>query len=687
MVDVSEEYRSEKMPLSTGRLTFLCLALSLLVLGAYANHFDNGFHFDDYHTVSGNPSNRDLHNIPQFFTDRTLFSTLPDHQNWRPVTSVSLAVDYWLGKGLKPFYFQLSTFLWFLVQVILMWFLFQRIMDLSDPHPSNLWTALAAAACYGLHPANAETVNYVVQRADLFCALGAVASLLWFISKPAQRSRGFYLLPAAAAYFAKAPALIFPLILMAYVFLFELDANPRRWREALRATAPAIAVAIVAAILNARMTPPSYIAGASSDSLYRLTQPWVALHYFKSFFLPTELSADTDWGYVSDPLATDAVAGYVFVLGLLVVAWRTARSREARPVAFGIIWFFLAQLPTALMPLAEVTNDHRMFFPFVGLALAVFWGLRLLLFRQTLRLTTNGRVVRGAILALAVVLVAAAAGTRSRNEVWHSDEALWRDVTLKSPRNGRGLMNYGLIFMERGDYTTALSYFDRALAFTPNYWSLEVNLAIANGGLNADAEAERHFERAMMLAPGLADPLFYYARWLSTKGRGAEAIIRLEMAVRINRLNFDARHLLMQLYAGKRDVPALERLAQETLQLAPDDEIAKRILANSGNPEQAAMAAIVPVVGKPTPETFLDLSLREYQAGRFEESIAAAKKALELRPDYAEAYNNISAASNAMGKWDDGIQAATEAVRIKPDYQLAKNNMLWAIEKKKSAAK
>src|SRR4051794_21145013 len=146
------------MPRSNSRWPLLCLGLVLVVLAAYANHFQNGFHFDDFHTITGNPFIRDLHNIPKFFSDPEMFSTMPDHATWRPVTSVSLALDYWLGGGLKPFYFQLSTFFWFVVQVILMWFLFWRIMDLADPHPSNLWTSLAAAACYGLHPVNAETV-------------------------------------------------------------------------------------------------------------------------------------------------------------------------------------------------------------------------------------------------------------------------------------------------------------------------------------------------------------------------------------------------------------------------------------------------------------------------------------------------------------------------------------------------
>src|SRR5258708_21704302 len=105
-------------------------------------------------------------------------------------------------------------------------------------------------------------------------------------------------------------------------------------------------------------------------------QPWVALHYFCSFFLPTDLAADSDWHYL-DPFSPQAMAGYLFVAGLLWAAYYTSRRREMRPIAFGIIWFIVTLLPTSLLPLADVANDHRMFFPFVGLTLAVVWGLRL----------------------------------------------------------------------------------------------------------------------------------------------------------------------------------------------------------------------------------------------------------------------------------------------------------------------
>ena len=142
------------------KVTVLSCGLALATLAAYANDFENGFHFDDFHAVSNNLFIRDLHNIPRFFADAVYFSTLPDHRMYRPVVSSSLALDYRLGGGLKPFWFQLSTFTWYVVQVILVCFLFRHIMDSASPHRYNL----RAALCYGLHPVNAETVNYVIQR-------------------------------------------------------------------------------------------------------------------------------------------------------------------------------------------------------------------------------------------------------------------------------------------------------------------------------------------------------------------------------------------------------------------------------------------------------------------------------------------------------------------------------------------
>ena len=251
----------------------------------------------------------------------------------------------------------------------------------------------------------------------------------------------------------------------------------------------------------------------------------------------------------------------------------------------------------------------------------------------------------------ALVLIAFAAGTWERNEVWHTEESLWYDVTLKSPYNGRGLMNYGLTQMQKGENARALDYFTRALVFNPNYSILEINLGVVNGALLNDAEAERHFERAAALAPTEATSHYYYAVWLRGKGRLDDAVRQLNIAVANNPSYVDAPHLLMAIYAQQVNTNLLRQTATETLAKFPEDAEAKNWLSSAG-------------ALKPTADTYLNQSLVFYQQRKFDESIGAARQALELKPDSWEAWNNIAASYNSLAKWDDGIKAAQQAVRL-----------------------
>ena len=260
-----------------------------------------------------------------------------------------------------------------------------------------------------------------------------------------------------------------------------------------------------------------------------------------------------------------------------------------------------------------------MFFPFVGLTLAVACTAVLLI--RSLR---QNRLRRIAVLACACALCIYGYGAHRRNEVWRTDESLWRDVVEKNPTNGRGLMNYGLARMAKGDIATAYDYFQRARFFVPNYSLLEINLGIACGGLRRDAEAEEHFHRAMALAPNDSQSYSFYARWLQERGRNLDAMAAFDRAQALN--------------------PADPLLAYY----------------------------------RPNPGSLLDLSLLYYRQGRFRDCIDAAQRALRIRPDFAEAYNNIAAAYQAMGQWHQAILAANQALRLRPDFQLARNNLAWS---------
>src|SRR5213592_2928465 len=102
--------------------------LAVALLAAYSNHFGNGFHFDDAHTVENNASIREVRNIPMFFRDATTFSSLPSNQSYRPLVSTLLAIDYRLG-GLQPFSFRLSIFVLFVALTLLLAFVINRLLD------------------------------------------------------------------------------------------------------------------------------------------------------------------------------------------------------------------------------------------------------------------------------------------------------------------------------------------------------------------------------------------------------------------------------------------------------------------------------------------------------------------------------------------------------------------------------
>jgi hypothetical protein len=84
--------------LSIGSAWYGELAVLAIYL-AYSNSFQNGFHFDDFHTVVDNPGIRSLHDVPRFFTGATTFSVLPANRTYRQIVSASLAFDYALGRA------------------------------------------------------------------------------------------------------------------------------------------------------------------------------------------------------------------------------------------------------------------------------------------------------------------------------------------------------------------------------------------------------------------------------------------------------------------------------------------------------------------------------------------------------------------------------------------------------------
>ena len=491
-----------------------------------------------------------------------------------------------------------------------------------------------------------------------------------------MRRYGLYMLPVAAGLLAKQPTAVFPAILFAWIWLFEEEDF---WKAVVRSL-PSFFITGALAGFVIKMGAGRAL-GYGSPYEFRISQPAVLLSYFRRFFLPIDFSGDTDRRAYTSALDPRALLGFLFILVMCAVILWCRRRRELRPISFGFFWFITCSLPTSLFAIGEVENDHRLFLPYVGLAMGLTWAAALWLARR--------RLPRYAVAAAcALILASAAWGTHVRNIVWHTDESFWLDVSRKSPQNGRGLMNYGLSQMALGRYPVALDYYTRALAYNPYYPTLEINLGVVNGALGNTAEAEKHFVRAIKLDPTSAASKVYYAHWLDKVGRTKEAIKVLRSAVSQTPDYIEGRYQLMQIYGRLGDRENLRTQATETLALFPTDGQAARWLARV---PMLIAAPVLPVgidePGNPTPEGYLNASLAYYNAGKYPETVAAARKALALRPNYANAWNNMMAAYNRMSDWDNAIAAGEKAVSLDPASVLARNNLAFAKAQKAKEAK
>ena len=638
----------------------------LLLIGAYWNHFDNEFQFDDAHTIVNNNAIRSLKNIPSFYKDARTTSSLPANQIYRPGLTTLNAIDYWIGGNTapQPRIFHISIFISYLFLGILLYFLFLKLFNETNEHKWNKYIALFGASFYSLHAANAETVNYIIARSDSFSTLMIVLSLVIFLYKPNWRKKCIYLLPVTIGFFVKEPTIMVAHLLLIYVLFYVKELSIIKWfsingaKEGISAAIsllPLFVLVVLLFLLSKSMASDTFVPGAGSRYEYMLAQPFVIIHYFNNFLLPLNLSADTDWRPIAQFYDDRVIAGTLFIIAMIATAVYCSQKKVLLPIAFGILWFLFALLPTSIMPLSEVLNDHRTFFPYIGLVIALAWTLGLIAFRLQKKIEAYF-IYKSAFIILPLLLLCGHSyGTRQRNKVWSTGETLWADAVQKSPNNGRALMNYGLAKMKKQDYPAALDCFERALKILPNYSYLYINMGVLKSSMGNLAEAEANFKQGLFLSPGNPESYYFYSNWLRSQGRFKEAL----------------------------------ELAQKGLKISPDHSGNKTLFSElstlAASEKDPLEIAEQTVKEKPSVDSYIALSLLYYQKLQYEKCIEAANEAIKIKPDCIEAYNNICSAQNILGNYNDAILAGQQALKIDSEYQLAKNNLADGLARKEKA--
>ncbi len=520
-----------------------------VVVAVYANSLNNGFHFDDEHSLTANPAVRRIGNIPAFLTDPGLFSRDPGSGMYRPLVLISYTLTYAVAGYSGPAFHAVNVIVHALVVLLAAALLRQVYGDAR--------AALLGGLLLAVHPLASEPVNYISSRSESMAAAGYVAAVLLH-----RRSGGRVgwpsLLAFGAALLSKSTAVTLPLVLLVHDRMMGWGSgsasrqagpppDPAFRPAGLRsvrlhpgavdasATAPAGAAAVVPAADTCRdivrrygaywLLAGIYVLGTRTLLLratttapvrplieHWLIQTKALAYYIRLLMFPQPLSVEHQFSTAAgwtDPALLAALA----LSGTLV--WLIRRQRIA---VFWCVWMLLALLPTLVVPLNVLVNERRLYLPLVagtgwliGLLRDHIWRLR----------NTMGAWMLLSLLAILTV---------QRNTDWSSTERLWTQARRVSPQAVRPHLRLGSVYREAGWIDQARTAYLRVL-------DLDSTNAAAYNNLGNLYEAEGHagaakqaYAQALRLQPHYVEAQVNLAALYSRSGRLNEAIALLEAA-------------------------------------------------------------------------------------------------------------------------------------------------------------
>lgn len=536
-------------------------ALAAVIVGAlafvaYANTLSAGFVWDDASSILLHQHVKDPSKILALFTEDQHAFAGGQGNFYRPLLSVTFAIDYAIArvgkppvpptevpKDLSPFVFHLSSTLWHAGATIILMVYLRRL-------GAPLAVYLPAAAIFAVHPLHTEAVAYVSGRADSMAAVFVFAALYFSTwrapDRPAHTGLALMLVCFVAALLSKEAAFVFPILLILSHIARPGD-SPRGWR----AWVPEFAALVV---LGVYFLLRSTLLNFGSDTVprevawtTRLAETIEAFAlYLQLLFVPTHLHMERSLDHVPGWLAPTGILLAVAIMAVGVAAFRTGHRRSA----FGFAWFLAAWLPiSGLFPLNAPMAEHWMYIPMAGFFFGVC-GVSHAILKHA-----RPWVHAAAVAALAAWLVVLTTLTVTRNRDWRDDESLYIATLRENPNSTRVHFNLAVVYQDildnpagaRRHFLAVTRAYDRRKAANPgerdDFWTDELEAHVSLGDLYAAehryTEAFTHYRVVLSIAPTgpnailVAQAAFGAARCFLDTGEPAQARALLDQAVRL----------------------------------------------------------------------------------------------------------------------------------------------------------
>lgn len=501
------------MSIGPAKALLLFAAMGFLL---YSNALNNPFHYDDLHSIRYNPHIRSLDNVPHFFTDLHTFSSERSGTMFRPLLLCSYALNYALhGEGVAGY--RLFNIV---LHILCAWLLWSLVHQRGGGAPM----ALVAGGFFLLHPLAAEPVNYISSRSDVLMAVCVLAAVLRF-GGVGRRPLYSVLALFAAGLLVKSVAVVLPALC-----LLSLRGT---WKEEWRsyfgrfAAMAALVLAYLGIIVSNRFLPSSLAKAPRAFDANIWTQIKAYVYSVWLYVMPVHLNVDHPFVAADSFWAPQVLWSFLFLFSLLVFFARMYRSW----IGMGGLWFFIALLPYALIPLNIMVSERRTYLAGVGFALlSAFVGMRFFERRR-----------RTAIVVGAVAVAAFCCIVVQRNSIWASDIRLWEEAVAVPQAQPRARVNLALAYSRDERWDDAREQLRYALEADGSFADAWVELGNVEHRFGALAAAETAYLRALQSQPSLAGGHYNLGNIYMAKGESAKAVQRYAKALELNP-NFAMAH-------------------------------------------------------------------------------------------------------------------------------------------------
>ncbi len=396
--------------------------LLVVVLAAVLFHvrgLAGEFTFDDHRFVDRNAAIGTVGNPLRFFTDPTTADPRQASDIYRPLRTLSFAVERSIF-GDRPAGFHAVSLVLHAANAGLLYLL---LLELG----AGAAAAAFGAGVFAAHPANVEAVAWISSRADLMAAFFTLLAVIgWVRTRGPDRWYALALGAGLAACFSKEAAVVFP----GFFVLADL-ARPgggrrealSRWRLFLLPTLLALGFALWVKVLleSGRSGILGHIPGWWGGSYGANLGTAVRAGAYQALFAAFPFVPSLDW-YMDlsrSLLEPGALASALLLAALLALGLRGA-LRGGPPAALagsGILWALLGGLLTShlLFPVGIPRADRFLYLSLAGAAAVAAAG-----FQRAFSFHPRGAMLLGGAAVLGLGLLAA-----DRTGAWRDEATMW----------------------------------------------------------------------------------------------------------------------------------------------------------------------------------------------------------------------------------------------------------------------